>query len=100
MSRRRGLVVLSPPATEETGAMSRVIESRQGIGWLLLKNYPYISEPRIIAPLMLGDLLGKVTKVSLISDDYISFLRSLSDGRKFGCRQKNAASDIRHCRYF
>jgi hypothetical protein len=30
---RRGLVVSSPPATEETGAMGREIESRQGIGW-------------------------------------------------------------------
>jgi hypothetical protein len=34
---RRGLVVLYPPATEETGAMGREIESRQGIGW-----YDYI----------------------------------------------------------
>jgi hypothetical protein len=30
---RSGLVVMSPPATEETGAMGRGIESRQGIGW-------------------------------------------------------------------
>jgi hypothetical protein len=30
---RRGLVVSSPQATEETGAMGRAIESRQGIGW-------------------------------------------------------------------
>jgi hypothetical protein len=30
---RRGLVVTSPPATEEIGAMGREIESRQGIGW-------------------------------------------------------------------
>jgi hypothetical protein len=30
---RRGLVVSSPSATEETGAMGREIESRQGIGW-------------------------------------------------------------------
>jgi hypothetical protein len=29
---RRGLVVSSPPATEETGAMGRGVESRQGIG--------------------------------------------------------------------
>jgi hypothetical protein len=27
------LVVLSPPATEETGAMGREVESRRGIGW-------------------------------------------------------------------
>jgi hypothetical protein len=30
---RRGLVVSTPPATEETGTMGREIESRQGIGW-------------------------------------------------------------------
>jgi hypothetical protein len=30
---RRGLVVSSPFATQETGAMGREIESRQGIGW-------------------------------------------------------------------
>jgi hypothetical protein len=30
---RSGLVVSSPPTTEETGAMGRVIESRLGIGW-------------------------------------------------------------------
>jgi hypothetical protein len=30
---RRGLVLSSPPATVETGAMGREIESRQGIGW-------------------------------------------------------------------
>jgi hypothetical protein len=30
---RRGLVVSSPPPSEETGAMGREIESRQGIGW-------------------------------------------------------------------
>jgi hypothetical protein len=30
---RRGLVVSSPPTTEETGAMGREIESRQGMGW-------------------------------------------------------------------
>jgi hypothetical protein len=30
---QRGLVVASPPATEETGTMSREIESRQGICW-------------------------------------------------------------------
>jgi hypothetical protein len=35
---RRGLVVSSPPATEETGAMGREIESRQGIGWKLFKD--------------------------------------------------------------
>jgi hypothetical protein len=29
---RRGLVVLSPPATKETGAMGREIESLQGMG--------------------------------------------------------------------
>jgi hypothetical protein len=29
------LVVSSPPAAEETGAMGREIESRQGIGWSL-----------------------------------------------------------------
>jgi hypothetical protein len=29
---RRGLVVSSPPATDETGAMGREIESGQGIG--------------------------------------------------------------------
>jgi hypothetical protein len=29
---RRGLVVSSPPNTEETGAMGREIESRQGTG--------------------------------------------------------------------
>jgi hypothetical protein len=28
-----GLVVSSPPTTEETGAMGRDIESRQGVGW-------------------------------------------------------------------
>jgi hypothetical protein len=33
MTWRLGLVVSSPPATEETGAMGREIESRQGIGW-------------------------------------------------------------------
>jgi hypothetical protein len=32
------IVVSSPPATEETGAMGRDIESRLGIGWYLLKN--------------------------------------------------------------
>jgi hypothetical protein len=31
--RRVYLVLSSPPATEETGAMDREIESRQGIGW-------------------------------------------------------------------
>jgi hypothetical protein len=35
---RRGHVVSSPPATEETGAMGREIESRQGAGWYLEKN--------------------------------------------------------------
>jgi hypothetical protein len=35
---RRGLVVSSPPATEETGAMGREIESRQGKGSSLLKH--------------------------------------------------------------
>jgi hypothetical protein len=30
---RLGLAVLSPPATEETGAMGHEIESRQCIGW-------------------------------------------------------------------
>jgi hypothetical protein len=30
---RWGLVVSSPPVTEEIGAMSREIESYQGIGW-------------------------------------------------------------------
>jgi hypothetical protein len=30
-------VVSPPPSTEETGAMGRVIESRQSKGWLLLK---------------------------------------------------------------
>jgi hypothetical protein len=35
---RRGLVVLSPPATYESGAMGREIESRQGIGWYLNKK--------------------------------------------------------------
>jgi hypothetical protein len=30
---RRGLVVSSPPNTEETGALGREIESCQGIGW-------------------------------------------------------------------
>jgi hypothetical protein len=30
---RRGLVVLYPPATEETGGMGREIESRQVTGW-------------------------------------------------------------------
>jgi hypothetical protein len=30
---RRDLVVSSPPATEESGAMGLEIESRQGIGW-------------------------------------------------------------------
>jgi hypothetical protein len=36
-----GLVTSTPPATEETGAMGREIESRQGIGWYvpLEKNY-------------------------------------------------------------
>jgi hypothetical protein len=29
----RGLVVSSPAATEETGAMGREVESLQGIGW-------------------------------------------------------------------
>jgi hypothetical protein len=28
---------MSPPATEEIGAMGREIESRQGIGWQLKK---------------------------------------------------------------
>jgi hypothetical protein len=32
------VVVLSPPATKESGAMGREIESRQGIGWWLLKK--------------------------------------------------------------
>jgi hypothetical protein len=30
---QRGLVVLSPSAIKETGAMGREIESRQGFGW-------------------------------------------------------------------
>jgi hypothetical protein len=30
---RRGVVLTSPPATEEIGAMGREIESLQGIGW-------------------------------------------------------------------
>jgi hypothetical protein len=30
---RRGLVISSPPATEETGAVGREIESLHGIGW-------------------------------------------------------------------
>jgi hypothetical protein len=30
---QRGLVVSCPPATEETGAMGREIESRQSMGW-------------------------------------------------------------------
>jgi hypothetical protein len=30
-------VVSSPPATEETGATGRDIESRQGIGWEVFK---------------------------------------------------------------
>jgi hypothetical protein len=30
---QRGLVVSSLPATKEVGAMGRVIEFRQGIGW-------------------------------------------------------------------
>jgi hypothetical protein len=34
----RGLVVLSPPATLETGTVGREIESRQGRGWSLLKR--------------------------------------------------------------
>jgi hypothetical protein len=34
----RGLVVSSPYATDETGAMGREIESRQGIGGLLKKE--------------------------------------------------------------
>jgi hypothetical protein len=33
MSWRRGLVVSSLLVAEETGAMGREIESRQGIGW-------------------------------------------------------------------
>jgi hypothetical protein len=33
MLSRRGLVVKSQPATEETGSMGREFESRQGIGW-------------------------------------------------------------------
>jgi hypothetical protein len=33
LARRRGLVVSSPPATEEIGAMGREIVSHQGIGW-------------------------------------------------------------------
>jgi hypothetical protein len=32
---RHGLVELSPPATEDSGAMGREIESRQGIVWWL-----------------------------------------------------------------
>jgi hypothetical protein len=31
--KRRGLAGSTPPVTEETGAMGREIESRQGIGW-------------------------------------------------------------------
>jgi hypothetical protein len=41
MSWRLGLVVPSPPAIEETGAMVREIESRQGLScgkWQGLKN--------------------------------------------------------------
>jgi hypothetical protein len=30
--RRRGLMLTSPPATEEIGAMGREIKSRQGVG--------------------------------------------------------------------
>jgi hypothetical protein len=32
------VVVSFPPATEETGAMGREIESHQGIGWQIIKN--------------------------------------------------------------
>jgi hypothetical protein len=42
----RGLVVSSPPATVETGALGRDIESRQGKGWLLLiKKYLFWEAP-------------------------------------------------------
>jgi hypothetical protein len=37
----RGLVVPSPPATEETGAISHEITPRRGIGWKLLKYEKY-----------------------------------------------------------
>jgi hypothetical protein len=38
MPLRHGLVVSSPPATVKIGAVGREIESRQGIGWQLLKT--------------------------------------------------------------
>jgi hypothetical protein len=38
----RGLVVMSPLATEEIGAMGRGIESRQGIAW-------YVPNPHLLA---------------------------------------------------
>jgi hypothetical protein len=34
---RSGLVLSSPPATEEIGSMGREIESRHGIGCIYLK---------------------------------------------------------------
>jgi hypothetical protein len=39
---RRGLVISSPPSTEDIGAMGREIESRQGIGRQLLYLYKNI----------------------------------------------------------
>jgi hypothetical protein len=40
----RGLVVSSTTATEEIGAMGRVIESRQSLRWLLLYILKYTME--------------------------------------------------------
>jgi hypothetical protein len=42
----RGLVVSSTTATEEIGAMGRVIESRQSLRWLLLYILKYTMEWR------------------------------------------------------
>jgi hypothetical protein len=36
---RRGLVVTSPPTTEEIGSMGREIESHRGIGEAFYKKY-------------------------------------------------------------
>jgi hypothetical protein len=55
----RGVVrleVSSPPATEETGAMGRKIESRQGIGWQLFEKP--LNRPAYILNLKLANKIG------------------------------------------
>jgi hypothetical protein len=53
-------VVSSQPATEETGAMGREIESRQGMG-LQLKKICMQKGRKVAVPLRLFEKSGKVT---------------------------------------